>query len=231
MDADEDSTTSTTNSKYSDDDESIDKKYISVKDTLNAKEQRYYIMIDKFFRSCEEKEIERMILIINGKSEISLRTLDWFVTRYSKKHKINIHIHEIQDDSLENTCNVHISYKAQLKSFTKKYFDPFRRNHCEQDKKQQKKFHYKYEPKDKTKQLLTTIGQLNFFKWSIQNKIIDYVEEHHEDIVDAMNVSNKEDKRKKKQKQDKKKITISSHTTNTSTKTKDKDSEIIIKFD
>ena len=63
-----------------------------------------------------------MIDIINGKSEISLRILDWFVTRYSNKYKITI---DMGDE--EDIFNVHISYKAQLKSYKKKYFDPFRR--------------------------------------------------------------------------------------------------------
>ena len=57
--------------------------------------------------------------------------------------------------SIDNGFNVHISYKAQLQSYKKKYFDPFRRR---------KKFYYKYN-KEENKYFYTTIGQLNFFRW------------------------------------------------------------------
>ncbi len=53
--------------------------------TFNKKELMYYKMIDKYFRSCSEQNINKMISIINGESEISLRVLDWVVTRYAKK--------------------------------------------------------------------------------------------------------------------------------------------------
>jgi len=58
--------------------------------------------------------------MINGNSKISLRLLDWFVTRHAKRHSIS---YFINDDKF----NVHISYKAQLKSYKKRYFDPFRK--------------------------------------------------------------------------------------------------------
>ena len=90
---------------------------------FSSKELCYYKTIHKFFKKCEDKEIIRMLDIINGNSEISLRVLDWFVTRYSKR-KIDF------SDSNENTIDsfdVHISYKSELKSYKKRYFDPFRR--------------------------------------------------------------------------------------------------------
>ena len=62
--------------------------------------------------------------------------------------------------------NVFLNYKAQLKAYSKKYFDPFcRRN----------RINYK-------QSLSTTIGQLNFFKWAIENHIISYIQDNIEDI-------------------------------------------------
>ena len=146
------------------------------------KELCYYKMIDKFFRACPIEKIKNMLDIVNGNSEISLRVLDWFVTRYSKKKL------EFDGNNNGETFDVHISYKSQLKSYRKKYFDPFRRR---------KKFYYKYDKTDETKKFHTTLGQLNFFYWAISNNIIVFVGKNITQILKAMNHSNKEDKKKK----------------------------------
>ena len=36
----------------------------------------------------------------------------------------------------------------------------------------------------------TTIGQLNFFKWAIENKIVDYIKNNYETIETDMNKRN-----------------------------------------
>ena len=43
----------------------------------------------------------------------------------------------------------------------------------------------------------TTIGQLNFFKWAIENKIIDFIEQNYTDIEFDMNTNNSISKTKK----------------------------------
>ena len=40
------------------------------------------------------------------------------------------------------------------------------------------------------KHIQTTIGQLNFFKWAIENKIIEYIDENYESIEKDMNSRN-----------------------------------------
>lgn len=42
----------------------------------------------------------------------------------------------------------------------------------------------------------TTIGQLNFFKWAIENKIIEFIDENYEAIENDMNSRNSTSKRK-----------------------------------
>lgn len=182
---------------------------------FSSKELCYYKTIHKFFKKCGDKEIIRMLDIINGDSTISLRVLDWFVTRYSKR-KIDF------SDSNENTIDsfdVHISYKSELKSYKKKYFDPFRRR---------RKFYYPlylneshYRNKNffdsntsntsnnsrEVILLYTTLGQLNFFMWAITNNIINYVEKNLEQISKAMNSNNKDEKKKKQKLITKKKKT------------------------
>lgn len=172
---------------------------------LTSKEKYYFRMVNKFFKMLEPTNISLMIDIIDGKSKISLRLLDWFVTRYANKFKISYNFEDINQkiENENNRFNVHISYKAQLKSYKKRYFDPFRRR---------KKFNY-YFNKDKTKILCTTIGQLNFFRWAFSNKLINYVDDHYETISKAMIISNKEDKnRKLKEKTNKGKTSSDSST-------------------
>ncbi|ARF09008.1 hypothetical protein Catovirus_1_1058 [Catovirus CTV1] len=148
------------------------------------KELMYYKMIEKFFKRCSIDEIKKMVEIINSSSGISLRVLDWFVTRYSKKMIIS-------NNPNSEVFDVHISYKAQLKSYKKRYFDPFRRK---------RKFYFYYDLNDKSKKLYTTLGQLNFFKWAISNNIIGFVERNINQVTKAMNQSNKDDKKKKEKK-------------------------------
>jgi hypothetical protein len=152
---------------------------------FTKKELCYYKMIDKYFKSCPQDKIIKMLSIINKESDISLRILDWFITKYSKRGV----------DFLRNgdVFDVHINYKAQLKSYKKRYFDPFKRK---------KKFNYKYIVNGEEKVLYTTIGQLNFFRWAISNEIIDFVEKSLAQIIKAMNLSKKENKKKKNDKSD-----------------------------
>jgi len=42
----------------------------------------------------------------------------------------------------------------------------------------------------------TTIGQLNFFKWAIENRILDFIEKHYSMIENDMNSRNSTSKRR-----------------------------------
>jgi hypothetical protein len=42
----------------------------------------------------------------------------------------------------------------------------------------------------------TTIGQLNFFKWASENRILDYIEQNYDTIEKDMNTRNSTSKRK-----------------------------------
>ena len=105
--------------------------------------------------------------IYYGRSSMSLRIIDWFVTNYSKKNRIYYNING-------NNFMVYLDYKSQLKAFTKKQFDPFCR-------RERINFHY-----SENKFIKTTIGQLNFFKWAFENKIIDYIKNNIKDIESDM---------------------------------------------
>ncbi len=133
-----------------------------------------------------KSNINKLLEVLDDHNKVSLRIIDWFVTNYSKKNNIYYLIFETptktktfleKNNNLLKQFNTYHSYKAQLKSYSKKRFDPF----CRRDRIQ-----FKY---DDDKSIETTVGQLNFFKWAIDNLIIDYIKGNYESIEQDMNKS------------------------------------------
>jgi hypothetical protein len=129
--------------------------------------------------------MEKMMNIINGESRISLRIIDWFVTNFAKK---NFTVYSIP---AKNRCStvyngeenmerfkVFNSYKLELKAYSKIRFDPFSRR---------ERIMIPYA--DET-YLETTIGQLNFFKWAIDNRVLEYIDDNYDAIEADMNSRN-----------------------------------------
>jgi hypothetical protein len=134
----------------------------------------------------DKENINKMMNIINGESKISLRIVDWFVTNFAKKY-YTIYDLPVQrvSGSIEITrFKVYNDYKLKLKAYSKKRFDPF----CRWERISI--------PYDDEKYMETTIGQLNFFKWAIENKIIDYIKTNYVEIENDMNARNSTSKRK-----------------------------------
>lgn len=144
-----------------------------------------------------ENKMSTILPILNGKSNISLRIIDWFVTNYAKKNNIIYYIKNDKNSkkkrSLKNKSKskyfseppdnsylqiiVYLNYKSQLKAYSKKQFDPF----CRRDRIE---FFY-----GKNKSIVTTVGQLNFFRWSLETNVIEYITEHLSEIEDDMNTN------------------------------------------
>jgi hypothetical protein len=120
----------------------------------------------------DRSNLERMMHIVNGESKISLRIIDWFVTNYSKKYYT---IYSLDNASRFKVYN---DYKLKLKAYAKNRFDPF----CRWERIRI--------PYDDENFMETTIGQLNFFKWALENKIIDYIDTNYEAIESDMNARN-----------------------------------------
>ena len=135
--------------------------------SILKKQDILLIPITDFFN--DPKHLDLLLgILITGKYKISLRIIDWFVTNYSKKHNLVI-------DKNHKPFIVFLEYKSQLKAYSKKQFDPFCRR---------ARIHYEYE---KNKKFETTIGQLNFFRWAIENLIIDHIMKNYDDIEKDMN--------------------------------------------
>ena len=148
------------------------------KELLKKPELQDITLIDLYKFYLTNKNIYKILPIITSNSNISIRVLDWFVTNYSKKFNL-IYQLDNKNTNSDKYFNVFLQYKCQLKSYKKKFFDPFCR-------KQRIYFHY-----DLHKCVITTIGQLNFFKWAISFGILSYVEKNLQLITNDMIISNK----------------------------------------
>jgi hypothetical protein len=67
---------------------------------------------------------------------------------------------------------VYVSYKSQLKAYSKQYFDP----NCRRERIQ-----FQLPGHDA---FLTTVGKLNFFRWAIETNILEYIHNNIDAIQD-----------------------------------------------
>jgi hypothetical protein len=124
---------------------------------IQSKEQLVLHRLATFYG--QEDVLTRVRSILTGESKISLRLVDWLVTNYAKKHNVSYMTKQGRH------VIVYLAYKAHLKAYSKKMFDPFCRW--------------------KRIQFLgmnTTVGQLNFFEWAIQDEVLEYLETHYDEV-------------------------------------------------
>jgi hypothetical protein len=117
--------------------------------------------LQKFYNGVED--IDKLVDTMQGNGTYSLRLIDVFVTNYAKKHNTSYMLNN--QDFL-----VYLNYKSQTKAYSKKLFDPF----CRRERILFQCAHK--EP------FVTTVGQLNFFRWAYEKGILKYIEEHVEEI-------------------------------------------------
>lgn len=124
---------------------------------IQSKDQWVLYRLEKFYGDDEKFNKAKNILM--GQSNISLRLLDWLVTNYAKKYNISF----MTSDNRH--VIVYLAYKNNLDAYSKKMFDPFGRGK-----------HIQF------RDIETTVGQLNFFQWVIQDEILDYLEKNFDDV-------------------------------------------------
>lgn len=145
---------------------------------MNNSNELLLLSLKDFYSN--ENNVSILLSIINSESNISLRLIDWFITNYCKNNK--------DKSSDKNITSIYQNYRAQLKAYKKIKFDPFRR-------RQRITFFY-----NDREFMNTTIGQLNFFKWAIDNKLLEYISSRLEELEELMNIYQKAIKKQKEEK-------------------------------
>jgi hypothetical protein len=135
---------------------------------INSQEQWVLYRLERFYAN--PAHVERVKSILESNSRLSLRLIDWFVTNFAKKFNTSYMTKN------QKHVIVYLSYKSHLKAYSKKMFDPFCRSR-----------RIKFSGFD------TTVGQLNFFEWAINDEILDYLEEHYDEVHADMETRLKED--------------------------------------
>jgi hypothetical protein len=125
---------------------------------IQSKEQLVLHRLSTFYSNGDL--LERVKAIITGNSRISLRLIDWLVTNYAKKHNVSF-----MTKKGGRHVIVYLAYKSHLKAYSKKMFDPFCR---------WKRIQFMG--------MNTTVGQLSFFEWAIQDEVLDYLDDHFEEV-------------------------------------------------
>jgi hypothetical protein len=148
-----------------------------------------YKSLKRFFDDHYEY-LDIIIPIITENSQVSLRDLDFTVTIFSKKNPIWYYIYNNETECKEKFV-LSVSYDNELKGLKKKLFDTFRRSerifytidHPERLDKTTREIIQEQNNNKCTFE--TTVSQLTFFKWAIQNKVIEYIQNNIDIIHQA----------------------------------------------
>jgi hypothetical protein len=133
---------------------------------IECKPELVIASLQRFYAN--QPEIDKVLTYLNGEAPLSLRIIDWFVTKYSRK---NFTSYELNGQNFV----VYKSYKGQLDAYNKQYFD----TNCRRERIQ---FSVTgYEP------FITTIGKLNFFRWALESGLLDYIEANQESLKAGYN--------------------------------------------
>lgn len=168
--------------------------------------------LNNYYNTLDDTQLNVIMNILNPKlntitNKISLRFIEWVVIHYCLKYKISINrltgeiipvnIKNISFVNNTNIINIYNNYKVQLQTYSKEYFDLFKR---------QKRIEYTFRNQQK---IITTLAQLNFLKWIFENNIITYIISDYKNLHDNFIVYS-EVERKNKQLNKIKKTTNSS---------------------
>ena len=133
---------------------------------IHCKQELIVMSLQTFY--AQRTDMAEVLELLQGTSAISLRLIDWFVTNFAKRKSIGYLLNGQE-------FMVYMSYKSQLKAYSKKLFDPF----CRRERIM---FSLPgVEP------FVTTVGKLNFFRWAIEKQIIEYLKTHYELVEADMN--------------------------------------------
>jgi hypothetical protein len=144
----------------------LERRTSTTKNRVQCKQDFVIAWLQEFYT--HPGHLEALLPILKGESPVSLRLIDYFVTNYAKKNNTSFQLNGKQ-------FLIYFHYKRELNAYSKRLFDPFcRRERIEFQARGHEGF-------------VTTVGQLNFFRWAIEKNILEYITEHREDIEKDMN--------------------------------------------
>jgi hypothetical protein len=144
----------------------LERRAVTVKHRVQCKQDQVISWLQDFYT--EPGNLEKLLPILQGSSPISLRLVDYFVTNYAKKSNTSYMLSG-------RHFLVYFNYKRELNAYSKRLFDPF----CRRER-------IMFQARG-IEPFVTTVGQLNFFRWFIEKDIYNFVSEHREDIEKDMN--------------------------------------------
>jgi hypothetical protein len=114
---------------------------------------------------------DMFLRILERKAPFSLRAIDWFVTNFTRVHRICIP----HPDGLP--LDVHGDYQRYLGVYNKKHFDPFARRG-------------RITLTDGAAEWTTTVGQMNFMRWFLGHRLEEMLVSRRQEIERSMQGEN-----------------------------------------
>ena len=149
----------------------LERRSTTVKNRIQCKQDHVVTWLQEFYTV--PGHLEKLLPIVTGTSPISLRLVDYFVTNFAKKMNTSF-------TSGGRHFLVYFHYKRELNAYSKRLFDPF----CRRER-------IMFQARG-VEPFVTTVGQLNFFRWFLEKNILEYVLEHRDTIETDMNKTLKE---------------------------------------
>jgi len=132
---------------------------------MQARRCTLYETLKRFYATGDN--LRQLTDVLGKNPPVSLRTIDWLVTNYSKASNRYI-------EGCITPTNIYIAYKAAQSSVKKKLMDPF----CRRER-------IMFTNAD-GEEFVTTLGQLNFFRWALKNGVLKYAIDNAKDIEKHM---------------------------------------------
>ena len=139
---------------------------------LTSQQRLMVYKANLFFQ--DREHLQTLLDLLVTKSEISMRTLEWFVINYSRRHRTS---YRVSDNGHKYRFVVYDEYRKQMDAYGKDHFDPFCRKH---------KVACTYIDDEEEYQIPTSVGQLNYLYWIRRYGVLIYLRRHLEEVVAEM---------------------------------------------
>ena len=137
----------------------------SVLDRLNIRSRTIVHCCINWYRQ-DPSRCLFLIRVLQRRVGYSLRVVDWFVTNYCKRSALCV-------PYSGTPISIYYDYERHLTVYNKRYFDPFARRE-------------KIEVTVQGQTVVTTVGQLNFFRWFFERGLDSVVKLHQKAIESDM---------------------------------------------